>query len=1031
MAVSLLVGFAAFLDRAAGQTGPEGGPARIGFQRGAFASGAMLYGSVLVDRDGFLWLGTTGLGAYRHNGRRGHFFTEGRGGLSGTMVCAMAEDQDGVIWLATLSNGLNAYDKATGRITHHRHDPTDENSLSSDSLTFGPQALCVDRRNRLWVGTSGGGLSCYDKTVNRWTRFRHDPDDANSLAVDTVQAVAADTSGLIWVGTKGGGLHSLDPGSGLWTRHPFDPKDPRRVAGPWITALDVGREAVWIGTHDHGVTRLDLKTGETTDYRHDDTNPESISDDEIWRIDVDSKGRVWVCHPAGNHAGLDMVDEAGGSVVRYSHDPADSHSVSSKSVAAVCEDPDGSALWILNSGGVVDRHDRHSLNFDSIRAGGDPRYSLGAPMVLALVEDPDGVIWIGSTEGGLDRFDPKTRTVRHFLPRRNDETAIPNRRITSLFVDSRGYLWIGSWGGTLSVFDRARGECIRHYRHDSRRASSTLPSCERLKGIVEDKDDESILWIGTVGGGLARLDTRTHTVGCYRHLDDDPNSLSHDSVIGLHDDGGGILWLSTYGGGLNRLDKRTGRFKRFNHRPGDPTSVSSDTQYEVTRDSRGDLWVTSKGGFSRLDERTGSFRNFGRDDGLPSSVICSLLEDDEGSLWMSTINVGLVRFDPKTHEVKSYRQSDGVLGDTFFWISRLKTKGGELWFGGAHGVTHFDPLNIEPDLRAPRIVLTSFTQGGERFDLGSSPERLRKVTLDWRRNHFEFEFAALSFTRPMSNRYAYKLEGWDKEWYQSGDDPSGRYSGLDSGTYRLRIKGANGDGVWNHDGTTIEITVTTPFWRSFAFRGLLVAIALIIAASVAFYVVRLRVEVRRRRIAESALRESEEHLQITLNSIGDAVIVTDVHGVVTTMNPVAAELTAWPVPEAVGRHIEEVFATFAGDALNISLVDVQTTALSIDGDSITSASNSSAAIVSIDLAIDSVTSFRGQLGAAQNRLDTAINSLTVRSENLSAANSRILDVDVAAETAMLTKNSILQQAALSVLAQANQQPLSALSLLGG
>ncbi|MAG57990.1 MAG: flagellin FliC [Planctomycetes bacterium] len=121
----------------------------------------------------------------------------------------------------------------------------------------------------------------------------------------------------------------------------------------------------------------------------------------------------------------------------------------------------------------------------------------------------------------------------------------------------------------------------------------------------------------------------------------------------------------------------------------------------------------------------------------------------------------------------------------------------------------------------------------------------------------------------------------------------------------------------------------------------------------------------------------------------------------------------------------------AVDTLNISLVDVQTSALSIAGGSITSVSNASTAITAIDLAIDSVTSFRGELGAAQNRLDSAINSLTIRSENLSAANSRILDVDVAAETAMLTKNSILQQAALSVLAQANQQPLSALSLLGG
>jgi flagellin len=122
------------------------------------------------------------------------------------------------------------------------------------------------------------------------------------------------------------------------------------------------------------------------------------------------------------------------------------------------------------------------------------------------------------------------------------------------------------------------------------------------------------------------------------------------------------------------------------------------------------------------------------------------------------------------------------------------------------------------------------------------------------------------------------------------------------------------------------------------------------------------------------------------------------------------------------------------DTLNVTLTDVQGGALSLTSLSVGATSGGgdpSAAINAIDVALDAVTSFRGDLGAVQNRLEATVSALQVRSENLAAANSRIVDVDVAAETALQTRNTILQQAAISILAQANSQPLSALNLLGG
>jgi flagellin len=125
------------------------------------------------------------------------------------------------------------------------------------------------------------------------------------------------------------------------------------------------------------------------------------------------------------------------------------------------------------------------------------------------------------------------------------------------------------------------------------------------------------------------------------------------------------------------------------------------------------------------------------------------------------------------------------------------------------------------------------------------------------------------------------------------------------------------------------------------------------------------------------------------------------------------------------------FGTTSGiDSLSVSLSAALSTTLSLQSLDIGSGGATTTAITNIDAAINTISSLRGSLGAVQNRLGSTINNLAIQVENLSAAESRIRDVDVAYETAQLTRNNILQQAAISVLSQANAQPQSALQLLG-
>ncbi len=148
-----------------------------------------------------------------------------------------------------------------------------------------------------------------------------------------------------------------------------------------------------------------------------------------------------------------------------------------------------------------------------------------------------------------------------------------------------------------------------------------------------------------------------------------------------------------------------------------------------------------------------------------------------------------------------------------------QTEDGEIWYTGVEGVNAFYPEQIKENAFIPPVYLTSLKQGGEALIVNKALEKLDKITLDWQNNFFEFEYAALNYTHPENNQYAYMLEGADKDWYFADTRRFGRYTGLDPGQYTLRIKGSNNDGLWNEEGVSIKVTVTPPWWQTWWCRG--------------------------------------------------------------------------------------------------------------------------------------------------------------------------------------------------------------------
>jgi signal transduction histidine kinase len=241
------------------------------------------------------------------------------------------------------------------------------------------------------------------------------------------------------------------------------------------------------------------------------------------------------------------------------------------------------------------------------------------------------------------------------------------------------------------------------------------------------------------------------------------------------------------------------------------------------------------------------------------------LPDAEGRLWLST-NRGLSRFDPRQGSFRNYDSKDGLQGDQFNVRAYSRGSDGELFFGGTRGFNAFFPEQITDNLVPPLVVITA-------FDILNQTVRTNLVAnehiqLSYRDNLISFEFAALDYNAPARNQYAYMLEGVDRDWVYAGTRRYASYANLRGGNYVFRVKASNSDRVWSPEGTTLRISITPPFWRTWWFVGI---IGLVLAASVmGGYRLRVRnIEAQSRKLEKRVERRTYE--LATLNTIAAVV----------------------------------------------------------------------------------------------------------------------------------------------------------------
>jgi signal transduction histidine kinase/streptogramin lyase len=440
----------------------------------------------------------------------------------------------------------------------------------------------------------------------------------------------------------------------------------------------------------------------------------------------------------------------------------------------------------------------------------DPHHppELSDNAVSAVYQDRQGILWIGTNttfRGELNRVDRSTGIVTVFQHDPENLASLNGGPIYVIYEDQGGTLWIGSLNG------------LNRFNPGTQSFQSEAIFQHRVTSVVEDQ--QGALWVGYWGG----LYRRAPGASTFSSVPLDRELTSNDRIYAIYPDRTGAVWIRFGNIILYRLDPATEDGSEFTliHFPqdrSDPKSPGIGTVMSFFEDLQGTLWMGSvEDGLVRFNRDTQTFTHY-LPDTRPGRYVGCIQGDDQGFLWMGT-ELGLARFDPRLETFSYFDSRDGLeIGENAEASACFQNQQGEMFFGSSKGLNSFFPTQIQDNPNLPPVVITALNLRNQPLRTNLAPNE--KIRFSYLQNYLSFDFVSLDYTAPAKNQYVYKMDGLDTGWVDAGARRHADYPDLKPGTYTFRVKASNNRGVWNEQGATVEITITPPFWQTWWFIGL-------------------------------------------------------------------------------------------------------------------------------------------------------------------------------------------------------------------
>ncbi len=764
-------------------------------------------------------------------------------GLSNSTIEAILQDSRGFIWIGT-RDGLNKYDGS--QMVTYRNNPLDTNSLTDNYIKF----LYEDSSNILWIGTLNG-LCQFDPFHNKFINIKKSNTKAKTFH-DNITGILEDHQKNIWISSDGGGIqmynrasrqfhdvklalatgvkgsaqvHCLfkDQQEKIWagSNDGLNLYDPSKKCFIQVKGLAKGivsiqqseDEKLWLGTERQGIQVYHPITKTIKAYLHSDLKSNSLGSNMVLRVLIDRQQRIWIGTING---GLNLYDSDRDAFNVYKMELSDKFSWSQRTVSALFEDKQGN-LWIGTHRGGINLYQPNAKKFDLYQQ--QSGNGLVFNDIKSFCEDKEGNIWIGTDGGGLSLFNPQNRRFKTYTANPLNRSSLSSDAVLDVIEDKKHRIWVATWGGGINLFDKKTG-LFKRFTTKSQKNGAL--SSDYVQKIYQHSN--GTLYVGTYYKGLNVFNENTNQFSRIQYDPSGRTSLSGNNIVAICEDKDHNLWLGTNDGGLNCYHFGKKRFEHYFNRMGKAVDIRA-----IFSDSRGRLWVGSNGLYL-FDRKENKFKSIPSKAGLNHVSIKNITEDRSGYLWISSSN-GLFKFDPQRLISRKYDANDGLQGSEFEDNACLRTRDGKLYFGGTNGFNSFYPEAIKNNPFIPPVYFTGFQIFNKEVAVRDKNSPLisdisftKEMELKHDQSSIAFTFVALNYIAPNNNQYAYKLDGFESNWTYTRERKA-IYTNLSPGNYVFHVKASNNDGLWNHQGKSIQITILPPFWKTWWFLLLLIVLS--------------------------------------------------------------------------------------------------------------------------------------------------------------------------------------------------------------
>lgn len=756
--------------------------------------------TISQDKQGFIWMGTNGLGLFKYNGKdyQSYQFTEADSvSLSNSLIHTTYVDSKNRLWIGT-EKGIDLYNREQDNFLHiHLLNNPNNGGISV-------QAIIESEDGNILVGTHEHGLFKIDKNSLEVAQVK--VNDVPEIQNFLINAIAVFDNRIL-IGTIDGLFEWKDNLSVITPLEFITAKGKETLDAPIKTMNVDSKGTIWIGTTRQGLYKVDGNENGRYEIEHF-----PLTTKRILSL-LETPRKTLLCGTEND--GLFEIDRNGKVIHHYLNNKFDVNGIKSNSIWSLFLD-NQDRVWIGYYNNGVGVYDKLYDRFADVESKLNDPNSLQSSSVTGILEDEKGRLWVGMDGGGIDVYDFEEKNFVHLLnPNNKIATGLASPDVQTLFKDSKQNIWVGTWDDGIYFLEKGAKSFINYS------IASTQGAMQSNRILSFSEDSRGTIWMGTFSRGIHSFNPANKKFTAYAQGVFFNKRISYSDVRRVYVDSEDNVWIGS-NEGLFKLAINSGNFKLeslsarfYNSEDNTYTSLVLD----IYEDSFKNIWIGTDGaGLCKYNMKTDSFQWMGADIGFNKVTVSTIIEDDQRAIWVGGNN-GLTRIEREDSVIKNFTINDGLLSNDFNNNSAYKNEDGLLFFGTYGGINYFNPKTLPVNLTTPSVYLTDLRIFNKPVKPGSSESPLSKViaetdevVLTHDQSVFSIDYASIDFTRPENIHFAYYLDGFESQWNYVKSARSATYTNLPAGTYTFKVKAANSDGVWNEKPTELIVRILPPWW---------------------------------------------------------------------------------------------------------------------------------------------------------------------------------------------------------------------------